>query len=65
MRAILLKIASPITDIITTHLNAAIFCLQEAEADIQVIADKLLLNYTKLHNEISDLLSRMLVVKTK
>ena len=45
------KLAQPITDFIAAHSGADIFCLQEAEADMQRIADKLLPNYTKLYSQ--------------
>ena len=44
-------LTKPITDFIAAHKDTDIFCLQEAEAEMQTIADKLLPNYTKLYSE--------------
>ena len=44
-------LAQPIADFIAANLDTDIFCLQEAESDLQTITDKLLPSYTKLYNE--------------
>jgi len=45
------ELKQPLRDFLASHLDTDIFCLQEAEADMQSIADKLLPNYTKLYSE--------------